>query len=75
MLYRTAWHGEDITECGRGYACAAQLYPSFADIFGQLRSADRAMAQQCLEHYIDCLRGPPNRRTRDARSAMATRTR
>jgi hypothetical protein len=33
------------------------------------------MAQQCLEHYIDCLRGPPNRRTRDARSAMATRTR
>jgi hypothetical protein len=49
---------------------ATDLFPTFADLFEQVKAADRPFAAQCLRHYIEFVRGPPNRRTRDARGLM-----
>jgi hypothetical protein len=49
---------------------ATDLFPTFADLFCQMNDADRPFAAQCLRHYIGFVRGPPNRRTRDARGLM-----
>lgn len=49
---------------------ATDLFPTFADLFCQMQAADRPFAAQCLRHYIGFVRGPPNRRTRDARGLM-----
>jgi hypothetical protein len=49
---------------------ATDLFPTFADLFCQMNDADRPFAAQCLRHYIEFVRGPPNRRTRDARGLM-----
>ena len=49
---------------------AMEIFPAFADIFSQLRAADRSYAKQCLECYLDFVRGPPNRRTRDRRGLL-----
>ena len=46
---------------------AAQLHlmmvelPAFADYFRQLKEADRAYSQQCIESWKEFLRGPPNK--------------
>ncbi|ETW08604.1 hypothetical protein H310_01148 [Aphanomyces invadans] len=42
------------------------VFPSFADMFGQLKSNDPEYAAQCHKHYMEYLRGPPNRPTVDA---------
>ncbi|CAK4184983.1 unnamed protein product [Aphanomyces euteiches] len=42
-----------------------EVFPSFADLFGQLKSNDPEYASQCHKHYIEYLHGPPNRPTVD----------
>lgn len=42
-----------------------ELFPPFADLFKQIRAADKAFAVQCMQHYISWLQGPPNRPTED----------
>ena len=37
----------------------------FADLFGQMRSADVAYARDAMKHYKSYLIGPPNRPTED----------
>ncbi|ETV89356.1 hypothetical protein, variant [Aphanomyces astaci] len=41
------------------------VFPSFADLFNQLKSNDREYASHCHKHYVEYLRGPPNRPTVD----------
>ncbi|DBA03746.1 TPA: hypothetical protein N0F65_004163 [Lagenidium giganteum] len=40
-------------------------FPSFSDVFGQIRSQDEEFAKQCLNHFKEYLRGPPNRPNMD----------
>jgi hypothetical protein len=49
---------------------ATDLFPTFTDLFEQMKAADEPFAVQCLRHYIGFVRGPPNRRTRDPRGLM-----
>lgn len=42
-----------------------ELFPPFADLFKQIRAADRHFAAQCMQHYTSWLQGPPNRPTED----------
>ena len=49
---------------------ATDLFPQFADVFLQMKAADRPFAMQCLRHYTGFLTGPPNRRTRDRRGLL-----
>lgn len=42
------------------------LFPSFSDIYGQIRSSDKEYARQCMNHFKAYLRGPKNRPTVDA---------
>lgn len=42
-----------------------ELFPPFADLFKQIRAADRRFAAQCMQHYTSWLQGPPNRPTED----------
>jgi hypothetical protein len=49
---------------------ATDLFPQFADVFLQMKAADRPFAMQCLRHYTGFMTGPPNRRTRDRRGLL-----
>ncbi|KAF0701131.1 Aste57867_8354 [Aphanomyces stellatus] len=42
-----------------------EVFPSFADLFGQLKSNDFEYASQCHKHFVEYLHGPPNRPTVD----------
>ena len=37
------------------------LFPSFSDVFDQIRKTDTEYAKQCMNHFQEYLRGPPNR--------------
>lgn len=41
------------------------LFPLLTDLYQQMHAADEEWARQCLAHFSEYLRGPPNRRTRD----------
>ena len=36
------------------------LFPSFASVFNQLRRSDSHYAKQCMTHFKEFLKGPPN---------------
>ncbi|KAF1329851.1 hypothetical protein FI667_g5562, partial [Globisporangium splendens] len=42
------------------------LFPSFSDIFEQIRASDKEYAKQCMDHFKAYLRGPKNRPTEDS---------
>lgn len=41
------------------------LFPSFSDIYEQIRKSDKEYAKQCMNHFRAYLRGPKNRPTDD----------
>lgn len=47
------------------------LFPSFADIFEQIRRSDREYAKQCMNHFKAYLRGPKNRPNPDTSGLLA----
>jgi hypothetical protein len=55
---------DDDTEEGE-MRLAMEVFPSFADLFSQLKSNDAEYASQCHKHFVEFLHGPPNRPTVD----------
>jgi hypothetical protein len=57
------------------YAVPSQLlitiFPFFSDLHRQLHAADAEFARQCMDHFIEYVRGPPNRPTRDPNGFLA----
>ena len=43
-----------------------EIFPQFEEWHRQLAQVDTIYSQQCLEHHITCLKGPPNCQTQDS---------
>jgi hypothetical protein len=41
------------------------VFPSFSDIFDQIRRNDKEYSKQCMDHFKAYVRGPKNRPTTD----------
>ena len=47
------------------------VFPVFNDLFQQIRAADAEYAEHCALHYLDFLKGPPNRPVADPFGLLA----
>ena len=44
---------------------ATLVFPSFSDLFQQLKDADREFSAQCMSHWTSFIKGPPNKPNKD----------